>query len=73
MTNYQPEKLNIWDRFFNRYKTIPVEEGEEVWTRTRYEIWNYPKFEYARKYIKYHKIDRLTGSYMIFQKYLDKE
>jgi hypothetical protein len=29
-----PEKLSLWDRFFNRYKTLIKEEGKETWTES---------------------------------------
>ena len=71
MITYPPEKLNLWNRFYNRYKTIPVEEGKENWTKIRYDLWNHPPFRYSRTFIKYHNIDRLTGSYEVFIKYLN--
>ncbi len=35
MTTYQPEKLNLWDRIFNRYKTIPVEQSAKDWIKPK--------------------------------------
>lgn len=70
MKNYPPEKLNIWDRIFNRYKTIPVEEGEEDWTY--YHKYNpFDKRYSQRSYVVYHKIDRLTGGYEVIKEYLN--
>ena len=69
---YAPEKLNLWDRFFNRYKRIPVREFTENWVRfypgTYLEI---PNSNYIRRVNVYHSVDRLTGGYEIFREYLN--
>ncbi len=68
----EPEKLNLWDRIFNRYR-VESEKSTEHWRR-----WN--PFDYAKKYahyytrdvVTYKKIDRLTGSVVkIWKEYLD--
>lgn len=68
----QPEKLNLWDRIFNRYR-IEATEGEEEWVK-------YSKFDYSRRFpqtfvrctVNYKKIDRLTGSVVkIWKEYLN--
>ena len=58
----QPEKLNLWDRFFNRYRKVIIEEGKTTWNyRSPY---NGEKIgqPFNRNYVKYKIIDRLTGS-----------
>ena len=30
----EPKKLNLWDRFFNRYREEPLKEIEEKWYKT---------------------------------------
>lgn len=69
MITYSPEKLNLWDRLFNRYKTIPIENGTELYRY--YPFGMKPSFDYyfERDFTIYHKIDRLTGGYEIIKKY----
>lgn len=73
----QAEKLNLWDRFFNRYKT----EIEWQGFRRFVNMYGYfdtgllanskiPNSEHDRYVIRYKKIDRLTGSETIFEKVL---
>lgn len=64
------EKLNLWDRIFNRYKTVIIEEGVEA--RQLYSTHNgvIPNSKFNKKFVKYKKIDRVTGSEEIFQKYI---
>ena len=73
MKTYKPEKLTTWDRLFNRYKTIPVEEGEETWAKVYSCLGTkIPDSEFKRDYVIYHVIDRLTGAYTIKKEYLTK-
>lgn len=71
-----PEKLNIWDRFFNRYRKEIIGRGEENWFRaiktTMSEIgYEEPhKIPYSRTYVDYKITDRLTGSEEIKREYL---
>jgi hypothetical protein len=67
-----PEKLSLWDRFFNRYRTVIKDRGSEVWFRTEYGI-RIPNADYrrGRDWIEYIKIDRLTGSETLIRKYLN--
>lgn len=71
----QPEKLNLWDRFFNRYRKVIVEEGEEEWVKTRwFTAWDGPRkveTPISRNFVKYKIIDRLTGSEEIKLDYLN--
>ena len=71
----QPEKLNLWDRFFNRYRKVIVEEGVEDWVKTKwFKFWDgLRKIEtpISRKFVKYKIIDRLTGSEEIKLEYLN--
>lgn len=62
-----PEKLNLWDRIFNRYRKTIRNEGSEIWTRTIYGV----EKEYIRKYVEYTVTDRLTGSQTIEKQYLN--
>lgn len=63
----EPEKLNLWDRFFNRYRRVVVDRGVESWTR--YEFGD-PHYQFARIWVEYQVIDRVTGSYTIERDYL---
>ncbi len=64
-----PEKLNLWDRLFNRYKNIVISEGTETWCQRRYGM-RVPNTDYPRLFVKYKRIDRVTGSEEIFKKYI---
>lgn len=70
---YAPEKLSTWDRWFNRYKKIPVDSGSETWQEqyayNGVRIGNIQK--YSRQYVTYHVVDRLTGGYTINKEYLN--
>lgn len=68
---YEPEKLNLWDRLFNRYRKEVIERGH---------MSIYPHPEDAggsnlprrvRQWVEYRVIDRLTGSVTIRRDYLD--
>jgi hypothetical protein len=65
------EKLNLWDRIFNRYKTVIIEEGIETRQLVSTHYGVIPNSQFDRKFVKYKKIDRVTGSEEIFQKYLN--
>ncbi len=71
MKTYEPEKLNIYDRIFNRYKTIPVENGKEEWTKRPNCFIREFDYNFTREFVVYHDIDRLTGSYTIRKEYLN--
>lgn len=60
----EPEKLSLWDRFFNRYKKIIKKEGSETWE------YYYSGIEFKRCFVEYLIIDRLTGSETIEKEYL---
>lgn len=65
-----PEKISLWDRWFNRYRRVIVEEGTEKWRRTEY-ISGDPRYSvFGRKFVKYKIIDRVTGSERIELEYL---
>lgn len=68
--NENMEKLSLWDRFFNRYRRVVVEEGRETWRRHYTHGPIVPNSEYTRKYVKYKVIDRVTGSETIEMVYL---
>lgn len=67
---HTPEKLNLWDRLFNRYKQEIYAKGKETW-------FNYDKItgiivnNYERDWVEYKIIDRLTGSERIKKEYLN--
>ena len=67
-----PEKLSWWDRFFNRYRRVIVEEGQETWSSESvlYGMRMNDAREFQRKFVKYKIIDRLTGSEKIEIDYL---
>lgn len=68
----QLEKLNLWDRLFNRYRKTIRTRGTETWIRRK---CNYgiemDKYEYVRNYVEYTVTDRVTGSETIEKQYLD--
>ena len=66
----ESEKLNLWDRFFNRYREKPIEEISEKWYR-EYQGKRLEGSEYIRLKLKFKRIDRLTGSETIEYRYLD--
>lgn len=65
----QPERLTLWDRFFNRRRREIMEETEETWFQT-YEGKRLQGTEFTRKKVKYKVIDRVTGSETIEYRYV---
>ena len=59
------EKLNLWDRFFNRYKKIIHKRGSETWIKIP------TQQKYVRNYVDYMIIDRISGSETIEREYLN--
>jgi hypothetical protein len=73
---YQPEKLNLWDRLFNRYRKEVAERGLENWSKTYQDSFTGLPLEstrqtYCRDWVDYRIIDRLTGSVTIEREYLN--
>lgn len=68
INKYQPEQLSLWDRWFNRYKKVPIERGNESWSHYNY---GYYIFSYNRDFVVYDVVDRLTGSFTIKKEYLN--
>lgn len=67
------EKLSLWDRWFNRYRREVHRRGKERW-HTTYTYYGAPMGEprhYARTWVEYKVIDRLTGSFTIERDYLN--
>lgn len=64
------EKLNLWDRFFNRYKQEIVKQGVETWTKRKSYDWS-QTWDYERHFVIYKIIDRVTGSETIEKDYLN--
>lgn len=60
-----PEKLNLWDRIFNRYRKEIHQRGQSTRIYSKY-----PGFETSHEWIEYRVIDRLTGSETIEIDYL---
>lgn len=73
----QAEKLNLWDRLFNRYRKEIVEQGEENWDKFYGRSYYYcagqkiPNSTYVRNFVVYKIIDRLTGSEELQKVYLN--
>lgn len=65
-----PEKLNLWDRIFNRYRRVIVNRGSEQWNRYR-DRYDRDPVVYQKDYVEYRVIDRVTGSERIEKEYLD--
>lgn len=70
MSKNNIEKLNLWDRIFNRYHKVIVQEGDETWHKTAYG-YHVSGSEFSRYYVKYKIIDRVTGSERIEKEYLN--
>lgn len=72
-----PEKLNLWDRFFNRYRKEVIVQNAEPWVRTKHTALSDightapVQIQYKRDYVDYKIIDRLTGSETIEREYLN--
>lgn len=64
-----PEKLNLWDRFFNRYRKTIHKQGTQTWFFEMYGV-RIQGSEYSRSFVDYLVVDRLTGSEYIKRKYL---
>lgn len=75
------EKLNWWDRLFNKTRKTVVERGSENWER-KYpndyanQIYNQvgkviPNSTYGRDFVVYKITDRVTGSEKIVKEYLN--
>lgn len=67
----QPEKLNLWDRIFNRYRKEIFEKGTENWIRCPMGFKSSFDIKYSRDFIKYKIIHRVTGSETIKKEYLN--
>jgi hypothetical protein len=66
-----PEKLSLWDRWFNRYKRTIHKRGSETWNIFNIYGEKIPTSNYSRSYVEYLVIDRLTGSERIEKEYLN--
>jgi hypothetical protein len=66
------EKLNIWDRIFNRYRREIHSQGEETWNRRdEYTGQKIPDGQFKRNYVMYKIVDRVTGSERLEKEYLE--
>lgn len=67
----KPEKLNLWDRFFNRYrKEFISQRYEHRYRESWYDSFGgeqYPACHYRLNIGIFKKIDRLTGSETIIE------
>lgn len=69
---FQPEKLNLWDRFFNRHRKEVISRGQECWKRYRPGFWSSVYYiDYTRYWVEYRIVDRLTGSITLKREYLN--
>ncbi len=68
-----PERLNLWDRLFNRYRKEVADRGQSLWqtTHTYGGVVIGEPSEYYRNWVEYRIIDRLTGSETIKREYLN--
>lgn len=64
-----PEKLNLWDRLFNRYRREIIERGSSQWIFTH--LSSGRAIPNTRHWVEYRVIDRLTGSETIERDYLN--
>ena len=66
------EKLNLWDRIFNRHRREIVERGHETWRRSWDDNSGFSKSnEYIREFVIYKVVDRVTGSEEMEKVYLN--
>lgn len=65
----QPEKLNLWDRFFNRHKKEIRQIGFENWFHISGDTGK--RTDYRKNFVEYYVIDRLTGSVTVEKEYLN--
>lgn len=67
----QPEKINIWERWFNRYRKEIHNRGSDTWHMVRRgDGVSIPNSNHNRDWIEYKIIDRVTGSEKIEREYL---
>ncbi len=66
------EQISLWDRWFNRYRKVILEQGSEPWIDYPYGK-AHPEYgvRFARNFVKYKVIDRVTGSERIEIEYLN--
>jgi len=72
----QVEKLNLWDRLFNRTRKTIIERGSENWVKyySNFDLYpgeKIPNSGYSRNYVIYKIIDRVTGSESLKKEYLN--
>jgi hypothetical protein len=71
-----PEKLNLFDRIFNRHRKEIINRGSEVWETLIHThlssagVREPLKTSRQRDYVEYKVVDRLTGSESIEREYL---
>ena len=65
-----PEKLSLWDRFFNRYRKTIHNRGTEEWYESSFGV-KIPRSEFKRSFVEYLVVDRLTGSETLEKEYLN--
>lgn len=70
---HTPESLNLWDRFFNRYRKEVIRQGKELWYSYQFGYFQsyQGKIPYHRDFVEYRIIDRVTGSETIKKEYLN--
>ncbi len=66
-----PEKLNLWDRLFNRTRREVHQRGNEKWKLRHSNGLLVAGGDYYRDWVEYKIIDRVTGSETIERKYLN--
>jgi hypothetical protein len=64
-----PEKLSLWDRWFNRYRKTINKRGSETWHSFVNDVL-IKGSKYKRDYIEYLIMDRVTGSERIEREYI---
>ncbi len=64
------EKLNLWDRIFNRYRKVVIDRDYEQWFYRDENGVRIANSEHKREYVRYKIIDRVTGSETIEKEYI---
>ncbi len=66
-----PEKLNLWDRMFNRYRRDIINRGIQGWASRDMFGCRIEGSQFKREFVDYKITDRVTGSERIEREYIN--